>query len=147
MKKISKFLGLIPAFALSAALTFGAGAQGIVNDVIDGAERIVGDTVDTADDILTGDGRTIGNSANDDSIVDNTQDADIPDQMEDDVVDNPNGSKNENDVTGTHTNEEDPNPGTGIGIPFMTAGLVAVSAAGVAYLARKRNEENGTESE
>ena len=143
MKKKLKFLGFIPALALSAMLTFGAGAQGIVRDVIDGAENIVNDTVDTADDILTGDGRTIGSSAGDDTVVDNTQADDIPDQMEDDANTNPNGSKDESDVGGVQTNDKDPNPGTGIGIPFMTAGLVAVSAAGVAYLTKKRNEENG----
>ena len=136
MKKI-KFLGFIPALALSAALTFGAGAQGVVDDVIDGAENIVDDTIDTADDIITGDDDTIGESA------DNTED--IPDQMEDDAATNPNGSKDESDVGGAQTNGVDPNPGTGIGIPFMTAGLVAVSAAGVAYLTKKRNEENNAE--
>lgn len=143
MKKKIRFLGFIPALALSSMLTFGAGAQGVVDDVIDGAENIIGETVDTADDILTGDDRTIGGSANDDTVVDSTQDEDIPDQMEDDTDNNPNGSKDENDVAGSQTGEEDPNPGTGIGVPFVTAGLVAVSAAGVAYLTRKRHEENG----
>lgn len=140
MKNKIRFLGFIPALALSSMLTFGAGAQGIVNDVIDGAENIVTDTIDTADDILTGEDTTIGTS---DTVVDGTQDQDIPDQIEDDA--DPNAGKNENDVNGAQTNERDPNPGTGIGIPFMTAGLVAVSAAGVAYLTRRRNEENDTE--
>ncbi len=144
MKKKIRFLGFIPALALSSMLTFGAGAQGVVNDVIDGAENIVTDTIDTADEILTGDGTTIGSSGNDDSIVDGTQDADIPDQIEDDATDNPNGSKDENYV-GSEQEGDDPNPGTGIGIPFMTAGLVAVSAAGVAYLTRRRREESGAE--
>ena len=144
MKKKFRFLGIIPALALSSMLTFGAGAQGVVDDVIDGAENIVTDTIDTADDILTGDETTVGESSGDDSVVDGTQDEDIPDQMEDDAADNPNGSKDENDVGGEQTGE-DPNPGTGIGIPFMTAGLVAVSAAGVAYLTRRRREESGAE--
>ena len=144
MKKIKRFSGIIPALALSAMLTFGAGAQGVVDDVIDGAENIVDDTIDTADDIITGDDETIGESDGADSIVDGTQDQDIPDQTEDDATDNPNGSKDENDV-GNEQTGEDPNPGTGIGIPFMTAGLVAVSAAGVAYLSRKRREENTAE--
>ena len=144
MKKKLRFLGFIPALALSAMLTFGAGAQGAVGDVIDGAENIINDTIDTADDILTADdGTTIGGSGADDSIVDGTQNEDIPDQTEDDANSNPNGSKDESDVGGAQTNGEDPNPGTGIGIPFMTAGLVAVSVAGVAYLTKKRNEENG----
>ena len=136
MKKKTRFSGLIAALALSSLLTFGAGAQGVVDDVIDGAENIVTDTIDTADDILTGEG---------DTAAESTQDEDIPDQMEDDADSNPNGSKDENDVGGTQTNEKDPNPGTGIGIPFMTAGLVAVSAAGVAYLTRKQREENSVE--
>ncbi len=141
MKKITRFSGIIPALALSAMLTFGAGAQGVIDDVIDGAENIVDDTIDTADEIVTGDGETIGGSGEADSVVDGTQDEDIPDQTEDDATDNPNGSKDESDVGNAQTGE-DPNPGTGIGIPFMTAGLVAVSAAGVAYLTRKRHEEN-----
>lgn len=140
MRKFKRLAGLIPALALSAALTFGAGAQGIVGDVIDGAENIVDDTVDTAEDIIGGRDDTIGSSG-DDSIVDNTQDEDIPDQIEDDT-DDPNSGKNEGDVNGSQAGEADPNPNTGIGVPFMTAGLVAVSAAGVAYLTRKRN---GTE--
>ncbi len=139
MKKRFRFLAFIPALALSSMLTFGAGAQGIVNDVIDGAENIVTDTIDTADDILTGEGTTIGTS---DTVVDSTQDEDIPDQIEDDA--DPNSGKDENDIGGEQTGE-DPNPSTGIGIPFMTAGLVAVSAAGVAYLTRRRKEENSAE--
>lgn len=141
MKKFRKIIGFIPALALSAALTFGAGAQDVVDDVIDGAENIVGDTVDTAEDIIGGGDDTIGSSG-DDSIVDNTEDDDIPDQIEDDTDDditaNPEAGKDENNPGNTATDEEDPNPNTGIGIPFMTAGLVAVSAAGVAYLTRKR---------
>ncbi len=139
MKKFKKLTALLPALALSAALTFGAGAQGVVGDVINGAENIVDDTVDTAEDIIGGRRDTIGSS--NDGIINNTQDDDIPDQIEDDTTDDitdPNAGKNENDVNNSTTDEEDPNPNTGIGIPFMTAGLVAVSAAGVAYLTRKR---------
>ena len=65
MKKKFRFLGIIPALALSSMLTFGAGTQGVVDDVIDGAENIVTDTIDTADDILTGDETTVGESAGD----------------------------------------------------------------------------------
>ncbi len=130
MKVFKKFIAFIPAMALSAMLGFGAGAQGVVGDVIDGAENIVDDTVDTAEDIIGGEDDTIGTSE-DGNIVDNTNDDDIPDQIEDDA------GKDENYV-GPETNEADPNPDTGIGIPFMTAGLVAVSAAGIAYLTRKR---------
>ena len=134
MKIFKKIIGFVPALALTAALTFGAGAQGVVDDVIDGAENIVNDTVDTAEDIIGGEDDTVGTS---DSTVDTTQDDDIPDQIEDDAAD-PNSGKDESDVGGATTGE-DPNPNTGIGVPFMTAGLVAVSAAGVAYLMRKRN--------
>lgn len=134
MKRIKKLLAYIPAFALSAALTFGAGAQGVVGDVIDGAENIVNETADTAEDILDGGDTTIGTS---DTVVDDTAD-DIPDQLEDDAAIGDSAGKNENDVSGSEATGEDPNPNTGIGIPFMTAGLVAVSAAGVAYLTRRR---------
>ena len=134
MRKIKKLLAYIPALALSAALTFGAGAQGAVGDVIDGAEDIVTDTVDTAEDILSGDDTTIGTS---DTVIDTTEDEDIPDQIEDDAAD-PNAGKDEGDVSGAGDTGEDSNPNTGIGVPFMTAGLVAVSAAGVAYLTKKR---------
>lgn len=130
MKMFKKIIGFVPALALTAALTFGAGAQGVVDDVIDGAENIVDDTVDTAEDIIGGEDDTIGTS-------DTTQNSDIPDQIEDDTTD-PNAGKNESDVGGATTGG-DPNPNTGIGVPFMTAGLVAVSAAGVAYLMRKRD--------
>lgn len=136
MKMFKKIIGFVPALALTAALTFGAGAQGVVDDVIDGAENIVDDTVDTAEDIVGGSDDTIGTSEGD-SVVDTTQDEDIPDQIEDDTTD-PNSGKNESDV-GSAATGEDPNPNTGIGVPFMTAGLVAVSAAGVAYLMRKRD--------
>lgn len=136
MKMFKKIIGFVPALALTAALTFGAGAQGVVDDVIDGAENIVDDTVDTAEDIIGGEDDTIGTSEND-PVVDSTQDDDIPDQIEDDTTD-PNAGKDESDVGGATTGN-DPNPNTGIGVPFMTAGLVAVSAAGVAYLMRKRD--------
>lgn len=143
MKKIKKLLAYIPALALSAALTFGAGAQGAVGDVINGAENIVDDTVDTAEDILGGDDNTIGTS---DNVVDTTQDEDIPDQIEDDAADE-NAGKDESDVSGAGNTGDDPNPNTGIGVPFMTAGLVAVSAAGVAYLTRKRDGFSKTTKE
>lgn len=135
MKKTRKLLAYIPALALSAALAFGAGAQGVVGDVIDGAENIVDDTVDTAEDILGGSDETIGTS---DTVTDSTADDDIPDQLEDDALTDESAGKDESDVSGAGDTSEDPNPNTGIGIPFMTAGLVAVSAAGVAYLTRKR---------
>ena len=126
MKISRRITSFISALAISAMLTFGASAQGIVGDVIDGAENTVDDTIDTAEDILGGEDDTIGSSS------------DIPDQIGDDT--DPNSGKDENSINGPATNEADPNPNTGIGVPFMTAGLVAVSAAGVAYLTRRRSE-------
>ncbi len=135
MKRIKKIFAFLPAFALSAALTFGAGAQGVVDDVIDGAESIVDDTVDTAEDVVDGAGDII---SGDDSIVGTSEDGDIPDQVQDDAA-IPEAGKDESDVSGTDTpSAQDANPNTGVGIPFMTAGLVAVSAAGLAYLTRNR---------
>lgn len=118
MKVFKKIIGFVPALALAAMLSTGVCAQGVVDDVIDGAENIVDDTVDTAEDIVGGEDDTIGTS-------------DTPEQVQDDA------GKDEN-FTEPQTDEADPNPATGIGIPFTTAGLVALSAAGVVYLTRKR---------
>lgn len=140
MKKIA---GLIAALSCASALAVGAGAQGIVNDVIDGAENIVDDAGTAVEDIVGGgsgrnNGSTIGNSSNDkNNITDSTEDDDIPDEIEDDA------GKDENFVPPT-TAEKDPNPSTGVGVPFLTAGLVLTGAAGVAYFSRKRNEDNLT---
>lgn len=148
MKK--KFTGILAAMALASLLTIGAGAQGIVGDVIDGAEDVVDGVGDAAEDIVDGGNNEnndnngeIGGSGTDGGIVDDTQDPDIPDQIEDDTNDQPNPGdntgKDENTVIPPPT-EDDPNPSTGV--PFMTAGLVAISAAGVAYLTKRRNENN-----
>lgn len=145
MKK--KFTGILAAMSLASLLTIGAGAQGIVGDVIDGAENVVDDVGDAAEDIVDGGNNDnngeIGGSGTDNGIVDDTQDPDIPDQIEDDTNDQPNPGdntgKDENTVIPPPT-EDDPNPSTGV--PFMTAGLVAISAAGVAYLTKRRNENN-----
>lgn len=149
MKK--KMTGILAAMSLASLLTIGAGAQGIVDDVIDGAENVVDDVGNAAEDIVDGGNNDNGNNDNngeigesgtDDDIVDDTQDPDIPDQVEDDTNDQPNQDntgKDENTVIPPPT-EDDPNPSTGV--PFMTAGLVAISAAGVAYLTKRRNEYN-----
>lgn len=151
MKK--RFTGILAAMSLASLLTIGAGAQGIVRDVIDGAENVVDDVGDAAEDIVDGGNNNNGNNDNngqlggsgtDNGIVDDTQDPDIPDQIEDDTNDQPNQpgnntGKDENTVIPPPT-EDDPNPSTGV--PFMTAGLVALSAAGVAYLTKRRNEYN-----
>lgn len=151
MKK--KFTGILAAMSLASLLTVGAGAQGIVGDVIDGAENVVDDVGDAAEDIVGGGNNNnnnnnngeIGGSGTDNDIVDDTQDPDIPDQIEDDANEKPNqpggdAGKDEDTVIPPPT-EDDPNPSTGV--PFMTAGLVAISAAGVAYLTKRRNENNG----
>lgn len=152
MKK--KMTGILAAMSLASLLTIGAGAQGIVDDVIDGAENIVDDAGNAAEDIVDGgndnnngnddNNGALGGSGTDNGIVDDTQDPDIPDQIEDDTNDQPNQpgdntGKDENTVIPPPT-EDDPNPSTGV--PFMTAGLVALSAAGVAYLTKRRNEYN-----
>ena len=150
MKK--RLTGILAAMSLASLLTIGASAQGIVGDVIDGAENVVDDVGDAAEDIVDGGNNNNGNNDNngeiggsgtDNGIVDDTQDPDIPDQIEDDTNDQPNPGdntgKDENTVIPPPT-EDDPNPSTGV--PFMTAGLVAISAAGVAYLTKRRNENN-----
>ncbi len=150
---MKKFAGILAAAAAASVMSLSAGAQGIINDVIDGAENVVDDTADAAEDIIGGgsgnggNDNTIGDSGNgggnmngDGDIVDDTQDDDIPDQIEDDTDsaesgNNPTAGKDENTQIPEST-EEDPNPSTGV--PFMTAGLVALSAAGVAYLSRRK---------
>lgn len=118
MKKIIAF---IPALALCSMLTLSAAAQGVVDDVIDGAENIVDDTVDTAEDIVGGEDDTIGTS-------------DTPNEIQNDA------GKDENFVEG-QTNEADPNPATAVNTPLMTAGVAALSAAGIVYLSRRRSKE------
>ncbi len=136
MKRLNKIVGFIPALALSAALTFGAGAQGIVDDVIDGAENVVDDTVDTVEDIADGADDAV---TGDDTVVGD----DIPDQVGDDA----GTTIGESSTSGEGApNAQAENPSTGIGVPFMTAGLVAVGAAGLAYLTRNR-EGFGKEKE
>lgn len=126
MKKIKRLAGLIPALALSAMLTVGAGAQGVVNDVINGAENVVDDTVDTAENILGGNDRNNADRNN----------ADRNNAARDNTV--IGASDRNNDVANQVQYDAERNPQTGIGVPFMTAGLVAVSAAGLAYLTRTR---------
>lgn len=150
---MKKFTGILAALSLASALTVSAGAQNVIDDIINGAENVVDDTADTAEDIVNGGNDngngndTVGGSGTDNpdltpgdgnDIADNTNDPDIPDQIEDDTNDNPTAGKDENTVIKPPT-EEDPNPSTGV--PFMTAGLVALSAAGVAYLSKRRNDD------
>ena len=118
-----KTAGLIAAAALAAAMTTGAYAQNVVDDIIDGAENIVDDTGDTAENILGGN----DNDANDRNNADNADNAnnvdDVPGDRENAAADN--------------ANRADANPVTGAG--FFDAAITAVTAAGIAYITRRRN--------
>lgn len=121
-----KTAGLIAAAALAAAMTTGAYAQNVVDDIIDGAENIVDDTGDAAENILGGN----DNDANDRNNADN--------------ADNANNANNVDDVPGDrenaaadNANRADANPVTGAG--FFDAAITAVTAAGIAYITRRRN--------
>ena len=85
-------------------------------------------------DISENDLETLITFFNENKIKVITDEEEAEDEQDDSVIYEANinnGSKN------------DRNPATG-GLPFMTAGLVSVAAAGVAYLTKKRNLENGT---
>lgn len=118
-----KTAGLIAAAALAAAMTTGAYAQNVVDDIIDGAENIVDDTGDAAENILGGN----ENDANDKNNADNADNAnnvdDVPGDRENAAADN--------------ANRADANPVTGAG--FFDAAITAVTAAGIAYITRRRN--------
>ncbi len=132
----------------NAGDAIGDAADGIgdaASDVLDGAGNAV-DEITGGDDTAVdpADGDTVGITAIDDDglaeITDEDDAADIaePDDDDDDV--NDRGKIAEAELYNDNSN--DGNPSTGV-LPFMTAGLVAVSAAGVAYLTKKRNIENG----
>ena len=118
-----KTAGLIAAAALAATMTTGAYAQNVVDDIIDGAENIVDDTGDAAENILGGN----DNDANDRNNADNADNAnnvdDVPGDRENAAADN--------------ANRADANPVTGAG--FFDAAITAVTAAGIAYITRRRN--------
>ena len=118
-----KTAGLIAAAALAAAMTTGAYAQNVVDDIIDGAENIVDDTGDAAENILGGN----DNDANDKNNAGNADNAnnvdDVPGDRENAAADN--------------ANRADANPVTGAG--FFDAAITAVTAAGIAYITRRRN--------
>ena len=115
-----KTAGLIATAALAAAMTTGAYAQNVVDDIIDGAENIVDDTGDAAENILGGN----DNDANDRNNADNADNVDdVPGDRENAAADN--------------ANRADANPVTGAG--FFDAAITAVTAAGIAYITRRRN--------
>lgn len=119
-----KTAGLIAAAALAATMTTGAYAQNVVDDIIDGAENIVDDTGDAAENILGGNDN---DTANDRNNADNTDNAnnvdDVPGDRENAAADN--------------AGRADANPVTGAG--FFDAAITAVTAAGIAYITRRRN--------
>ena len=119
--------GLIAAAALAAAMTTGAYAQNVVDDIIDGAENIVDDTGDAAENILGGNDNNAADDRNNADNADNTDNAnnvdDVPDDGENAAADN--------------ANRADANPVTGAG--FFDAAITAVTAAGIAYITRRRN--------
>lgn len=162
-----KITAMIAAAFVVSAMSVSAAAQGPVEQIADGAGDVienVGDGIsdaadgigDAANDVLDGAGDavdeitggddadgTTGITAVDDGegLAEVTEDddaADLEDPAEDDV--NDRGKIAEAELY--NDNSGDGNPSTG-GLPFMTAGLVAVTAAGVAYLTKKRNSENG----
>ena len=116
--------GLIAAAALAAAMTTGAYAQNVVDDIIDGAENIVDDTGDAAENILGG---------NDNNAADDRNNADNADNANN-VDDVPGDGEN---AAADNANRADANPVTGAG--FFDAAITAVTAAGIAYITRRRN--------
>ena len=118
-----KTAGLIAAAALAAAMTTGAYAQNVVDDIIDGAENIVDDTGDAAENILGGN----ENDANDKNNADNADNANNVDDV-------PGDGEN---AGADSANRADANPVTGAG--FFDAAITAVTAAGIAYITRRRN--------
>ena len=121
-------------------------------EVLDGAGDAAGEVLDGAGDAAE---EITGNDPDDDEVI-------VNDEEDDDIAeaDEPDGIAevtDDDDVDDELTEDDDDrayeiemysndknsrNPATG-GLPFMTAGLVAVTAAGVAYLTKKRNIENG----
>ncbi len=119
-----KTAGLIAAAALAATMTTGAYAQNVVDDIINGAEDIVDDTGDTAENILGGNDNNADNDRNDANNANNANNVDdVPGDRVDSAADN--------------ANRADTNPVTGAG--FFDAAITAVTAAGIAYITRRRN--------
>ncbi|MGN0655719.1 MAG: hypothetical protein ACI4KR_02915 [Ruminiclostridium sp.] len=119
-----KTAGLIAAAALAAGMTTGAYATNVVDDIINGAEDIVDDTGDTAENILGGNDN---NAANDRNDANNANNANNVDDVPGDRVNSAAENANRNDT----------NPVTGAG--FFDAAITAVTAAGIAYITRRRN--------
>ncbi|MCR4779538.1 MAG: hypothetical protein K5876_00430 [Ruminiclostridium sp.] len=112
------------------------GAGNAVDEITGGADTVDDPAAEPADDEPVPKGIT----AKDGDLVEVTGEDDAADLDEADDDLNDKGKIAEAELY--KDNSDDGNPSTG-GIPFMTAGLVAVTAAGVAYLTKKRNAENG----
>ncbi len=169
MKKRSA--AIIAALCIASAMSAGAYAQGPVGDVADGigdaAEGIgegagdiiegVGDGIadaaegigEGAGDVLDGAGDTADGADEEDIVVnDGEEDEEIAEATDDDDVDDTVEDDEDDDEVEifeadiSKNSGSTANPATGV-LPFMTTGLVAVTAAGVAYLTKKRNMENG----
>lgn len=137
----------------------GEGAGDVLDGIGDGISDAADGIGDAAGEVLDGAGdaaeEITGNDPDDDEVI-------VNDEEDDDIAeaDEPDGIAevtDDDDVDDELTEDDDDrayeiemysndknsrNPATG-GLPFMTAGLVAVTAAGVAYLTKKRNIENG----
>ncbi|MBQ3841432.1 MAG: hypothetical protein II820_01940 [Ruminiclostridium sp.] len=140
----------------------GEGAGEVLDGIGDGISDVADGIGDAAGDVLDGAGNAVeditGGDPGDEIVP---EDIDEPDLEEEELTE----ISDDEDVEDTEETEDEPedededgaiyeaeintgnrndrNPATG-GLPFMTAGLVSVAAAGVAYLTKKRNLENGT---
>lgn len=140
---MKKLTGVLAACLIASTMAFGASAQGVADDVIDGAEDIIDGAGDAADDILGGDQTTEGDIEDDVPDVTTTPEDTTPPEDTTTPPENNDNNTGEDNTTdeGETKPEEDENPDTGI--PFLPAGLVALGAAGVAYLTKKHYKENG----
>ncbi len=116
MKKTAAFLTAILA---SLAMTAAVSAQGVVEDVVDGAENIVDDAGDAVEEIID---PNAPEALNDNEGI-----------VTDDVPAEEEGIAQLDDFEAEAGN----NPGTGVDL--IASGIVAAGAAGVAYIAKKRS--------
>ena len=137
----------IGAFAAPSGDSVADGAGDVIENVGEGAGDVLDGAGDAAEEITGGD--PADEPGDDDTVVNDDEPEDDTagiaemtddDDVDDDLTDDDDDKAYEMEMYASDTNNR--NPATG-GLPFMTAGLVAVTAAGVAYLTKKRNIENG----